>query len=100
MASGIGAAGILCLFQFAWFGWEVLKAFRTGVMRPIQRGSPQPVNRSEHPVRFAYEVLWGIVLSTGALFGGILLLYEAHHLPPGHPAQTITDYITPKGSQL
>lgn len=100
MASGMGGAGLLGLFLFAMFGWEVVKAFRTGIMQTLTRGKSIAVDRREHPTRFFFEVLWGVVLSVGMLCWGIYMLYSAHHLPPGNPARTITEYIMPKGPQM
>ena len=93
-------AGLVSLCLFAHFGWTVLTAFRTGVMQTITRGRSVAVDRRQQPVRFALEVLWGLVLSTATLLGGLFALYEAHTLPPGNPAQSFTEYVMPKGSQL
>lgn len=100
MASGVGAAGLLALYQFATFGWEVVKAFRTGVMRTLNGYRSAPIDRREYPVQFWFEVLWGIFLSCLMLVVGILALQETQTLPPGHPVQTVTDYLASKGNPL
>jgi hypothetical protein len=100
VASGIGMAGLVSLCLFAHFGWTVLIAFRTGVMQTITRGLSVKVDRREQPARFWFEVLLGALLSGLMLVVGVRALYEAHTLPPGQPAQTISEHIMPKDAQL
>ncbi|MEI6641803.1 MAG: hypothetical protein WCL10_07170 [Novosphingobium sp.] len=93
-------AGLVSLCLFAHFGWTVLTAFRTGVMQTLSYGPSRRVDRREQPVSFWFEALWGVFLSGLTLVLGVLALYEAHTLPSGQPAQTISDHIMPKSAQL
>ena len=71
-------AGLACLLVASILANDVSKAFRSGTIKINRKGrGPEYVHLSSSPLRFWYETLGRLFITTFALLAGIALCMHA-----------------------